>query len=468
MEMVNRRKKINIKTNREPMKSSYVSILIFIVFIISGNTFSQETLSKEEAITQMLNNNFGIKLANNQIEVADNNQSILNSGYLPTVAAEAGANYEDADDTRSFPGGLLDNGQPRPDVVIEGAETQRYNASLNVNYLLFDGLGRYYNYKQLKEQYNLSELQTRETIENTILQLFTVYYDVARLTENLDVLKQALDISKNRVTRAQYQFEYGQDTKLAVLQAEVDVVTDSINLLNARQQLSNSKRDLNVVLNREMETNFKVDTLVVFQNRLGLETFVGMADENNVTLLQAEKQIQISEYDIRITRSLLLPSIGLTGSYGWNRINSPASAFFPGSISLGKSLILGANLSWNLFDGGRNITSLKNSKIFKDSDEIRRDQFKLQVQRDIANARGNYDNLLTIFDIREKNVETNKNNLARSQERLNLGQITSIEFRQAQINLINAETSKSLAKYDAKLAELQLLQLTGQLLNVDF
>ena len=51
---------------------------------------------------------------------------------------------------------------------------------------------------------------------------------------------------------------------------------------------------------------------------------------------------------------------------------------------------------------------------------------------------------------------------------LQLGQITSVEFRQAQLNLLNAQVTEKAAKYAAKLAELQLLQLTGQLLNVDF
>lgn len=164
----------------------------------------------------------------------------------------------------------------------------------------------------------------------------------------------------------------------------------------------------------------------------------------------------------------MLPTVGLTGSYGWNRTNSPSSAFFPGSISRGKSLTLGANLTWNLFDGGASITNLKNAKILKDSEEIERKQLKLQIKRDIANAEGNYENLLKIYLISEQNVETNKNNLQRSQERLKIGQISSIEFRQAQVNLINAQTNMNFAKYDAKLAELELLRLIGQLLNVQF
>ncbi|MEM6516045.1 MAG: TolC family protein [Bacteroidota bacterium] len=442
-------------------------LLFLIVLFVARDVSSQKLLAKQDAINQMLNNNFGIQLANNLVEIADNNQGILNSGYLPSVTGNAGAQYDETTSETEFttPG---EDGTIRPEVIIPDAETQSYNASINVDYLLFDGLGRYYNYKQLKEQYNLSELQTRETIENTILQLFSVYYNVARLSENISVLEQAVEISVKRVTRSKYQFDYGQNTKLEVLQAEVDVVTDSVNLLNARQQLENAKRDLNVVLNRELEEKFTVDTLIVFQNRILLETFIQEAAKNNVTLLQAESQIQISEYNIKAAKSLLLPTIGLTGSYGWNRNNNPSSAFFPATIQRNQSLRLGANLTWNLFDGGTSITNLKNAKILKNSDEIQRNQLKLQVNRDIANAMGNYKNALKIFKIREQNVLTNKNNLERSEERLKLGQITSIEFRQAQINLIDAETNKNLAKYDAKLAELEVLRLTGQLLNIEF
>ena len=72
-----------------------------------------------------------------------------------------------------------------------------------------------------------------------------------------------------------------------------------------------------------------------------------------------------------------------------------------------------------------------------------------------------------IYEAQKKNVATTENNFDRTEERYKLGRATSLEFRQAQINLLNAQTNKNLAKYDAKLAELQLLQLTGQLLNVE-
>lgn len=448
------------------MKKVYILIL---AFCLCNGLFGQEKyLTKNDAIVLALENNFGIKVAKKQVEIADNNQGILNSGYLPTLTGTAAASYNRDDSTIEFPGQFNDDGSVRGDINLDKAEAQRYNSVLNLNYTLFDGLGRLYNYKRLKEQYQLSELQARETIENTILQLFSVYFQVARLTENSDVLQQALEISKDRYTRSEYAFEYGQNTKLDILNAQVDVTNDSIAYLNIEQQLINAKRDLNVILSQDLNEKYKVDTVVVFTPILEIEGYLTKSIDNNVAVLQTAKNLKINEYDIKVNKSGYLPSIGLTGSYGWNLNQSAASAFFPGTNNTTYNLGLGANLTWNLFDGGSTTVRVRNAKIEYQNQELLTKQIALEVARDIENAHTIYKNLLNIFQIQEQNVITNENNFARSKEQFQLGRITSIEFRQAQINLLNAETNKNLAKYDAKLAELQLLQLTGQLLNINF
>ncbi|MGI9552106.1 MAG: TolC family protein [Aurantibacter sp.] len=441
----------------------FLPILFFIGFYAMAQ---DQLLSKEDAVSLALEHNFGIKVAKNQVAIAENNKSVLNSGYLPIVAANAGANYNRDDSVIEFPGQLNQDGSLREDITIYKAEAQRYNSGVTVNYTLFDGLGRFYNYKRLKEQYQLSELQARETIENTVLQLFSVYFEVARLTENDKVLRQALEISRDRIKRAEYAFEDGQNTKLDILNAQVDVTNDSINIINTGQQLANTKRDLNVVLNRSLNEKFEVDTVVRFIPRLRLDDFLAQARENNVAVLQTEKNLAINDYDIKVNRSGYLPAIGLNGSYGWNLNQSANSAFFPGTNNDTWNFGMGASLTWNLFDGGGTTVRVKNSKIAYENQELLKEQIELEVDRDILNSLDIYENRLKIYDIQEQNVITNQNNFERSKEQFQLGRITSIEFRQAQINLLNAQTNKNLAKYDAKLAELQLLQLTGQLLNV--
>ncbi|MFS4418189.1 TolC family protein [Maribacter sp. 2307ULW6-5] len=458
-------------------------VLLFPLTVLmcgTGLWAQDRLLSKSEAFALALENNFGIQVAKNDVLIAENNSSLLNSGFLPNLTGNAGANYQRDDSTFEFPGQfardpdtggpLLDddgNPVPRPNTSLYKAEAQRYNAALTANYTLFDGLGRWYNYKRLKEQYQLTSLQARETIENTMIQMFSVYFEIARLTENKKVQQQALEISKRRITRSEYAFEYGQNTKLDILNAQVDVTNDSINLLNTEQQLANAKRDLNVVLAQNLNERFAVDTLISFIPKLLLEDYVDQATLNNVAIMQTERNLAINAYDIKVSRSGYLPVLDLNGFYGWNLNQNAPSAFFPGvNVNNDRNFGLGARLTWNLFDGGGTAVRVKNAKIAKKNQELLKKQVTLEVNRDIENALAIYENRLKIFRIQEQNVLTNQNNFERSREQFQLGRITSIEFRQAQINLLNAQTNKNLAKYDAKLAELQLLQLTGQLLNV--
>ncbi|MEN8817560.1 MAG: TolC family protein [Nonlabens sp.] len=448
--------------------------LVYGVFMVLcfafAKAYSQEVLepklSRQQAIELMLDNNYGIKIAKNTEAIAENNSGILNSGYLPSLQGTAGVSKDENDSNTDFNGALDQSGNPREDIEINDAQTTQYNAAISLNYTLFDGLGRYYNYKRLKEQYQLSQLEARSTIENTTVQLMSVYLEIARLTENLSVFEENLAISKKREERARYQFEYGQVNKLEILNAQVDINTDSINILNAQQTLRNTKRDLNLLMNRELNAVFVVDTTVVLQNTLVIDSFLEKVKENNVRLLQAESTLQISDYDIKTTRALLLPRIGLTGSYGWNQTENPPSAFFPATTRTAANVAIGANLTWDIFDGGRSINSLRNAKIAYENEALFKSQLELEVSRDVANAKGNYDNALAIYRMQEKNVMTNESNFERTKEQFNLGQVSSIEFRQAQVNLLNAVTLKNLAKYDAKLAEYQLLQLAGQILNV--
>jgi len=441
-------------------KMSYKTLFLSLFLGTSFLSFSQvhPILGKEEAMSEVLEKNFGVVIAKNNVSIAENNKGILNSGFLPSVTANAGATISVEDQEVTLRDGSVN--------TVDGAETKRYNASLNLNYTLFDGLGRWYDYKRLKEEYNLSELQARETIETSLLQMFSVYYEVARLSENVNVLEETYVNTKDRLTRAQYAFEYGQANKLEVLNAEVDMVNDSINLMNGRQQLLNAKRDLTVVLNSDLTRNFEVDTTVNFIGELRIQEFVAIADTNNVRLLQAERNKMISDYTHKATKSVFLPSVGLTGSYGWNEGFFPSTSFATSNTTTGVSG--GVSLTWSLFDGGRGITSVKNTKIQMDTQELLQQQISKEVHRDIANALGNYENRLAIFRMLEHTVTTALDNYERSQERYKIGQITSVELRQAQINLLNARTFKNQAKYQAKLSELELLQLTGQLLNVDF
>ncbi|WP_298766864.1 TolC family protein [uncultured Polaribacter sp.] len=441
-------------------------MLICVVFLTTLQLFSQEILTKEQALAIALENNFGVKIANNNLEVAKNNTSILNNRYLPTISLNSGADYRNNNQSLTFTDRETGNDA---EIAGDGIVTKSYNATLGLNYTIFDGLGRKYNYQQLKETYNLTEVQARETIENIYLQLFTSYFQIARLSENTNNIKEALTISKKRLKRATYQYEYGQSTKLELLNAEVDVNNDSITLINAKQQLSNAKRGLNVILGVEKDVNFEVETTVDFNKMLVLEELEEKTMNNNSLLLQNEKNIAISEFNIKINKANFLPALNFNASYGFNRTeNENLINPFGARLITSDGLNAGVTLSWNIFDGGATKTRVANAKIALENQQILLEQQKVTIANNLKNTWENYKNQLFILKAQQTNVLTTKNNFDRTQERYKLGQVTSIEFRQAQINLVSAKTALNNAKFDAKLIELQLLQLSGDILNVKF
>jgi len=437
---------------------NYINKITFIFLLSISASFAQEKLSKQEAINLALENNYGIKIAKNNVKIAENNASIYNSGYLPKVSVTAGANYSNT--TTEF------TSQSGIETEINDAESKFYNTSLGLSYTLFDGLGRAYNYKKLKETYNLSELEAQAIIENSILQIFTVYYEVAQLTENNRNILESLNISKQRLKRETYSFDYGQSTKLQLLNAEVDVNNDSIRYINTQRFLSNAKRDLNLLLGRNVTTNFTIDTNISFDLVFDYQNLLEKAKNHNIEMLKVSKSIELSNFDIKINKSNLYPSLNFNSSYGLNKSDNDATFTFAEQLS--KGLNAGISLNWNLFDGGNTKTRIQNAKIIADNLQVQKDQITNELERNVANSLEIYNNALFILKAEEKNVETNKRNFSRTEEQFKLGQITSIEFRQAQVNLLNAQSNLNQAKYDAKNAELKLLQLTGELLNTEF
>ncbi|MDP2089616.1 MAG: TolC family protein [Flavobacteriaceae bacterium] len=438
------------------MKSFKLLLILFLFVFFKA--ISQEILTKDQAVNLALDHNYGIKIANNKATIAKNNARIFNSKYLPTLTANAGLNYSSTDVDNQLQNGSI--------VSTDNAAYNNYNASVALRYTLFDGFGRIYNYKKLKETHQISELDARLIIENTFLNVFSKYFEVARLTQNENSVKQSLAISKQRFKRVSYSFEYGQNTKLEVLNAEVDVNNDSISYLNIKRQLANAKRDLNLIVGNEITTSLKVETDVLFLENLAITKLLQESLTNNVTILKAESNIELGNYDLKINNAGWFPTLNLNSSYGLTNFNNDATFLYSEQNS--KNLSAGLSLSWNIFDSGTTKTKVQNAKISLENLAIQKEELVQELKRNVLNAWEVYRNNLFILKAEETNLATNTRNFERTEELFKLGQITSIQFRQAQVNLLNAETNLNRAKYEAKMAEIILLQLSGNLLNTPF
>lgn len=436
----------------------YKFIIGICIICTTGSVAAQEVLKLDEAVRIMLENDYDIKVASKNLEVAENNTSIYANNYLPQVTGKSGANVRSQNlDTRYHDETSRD---------VRGANSLGYSASLGFNYTLFDGMYRSYNFEKSKELHHLSKLQVRHIIEGALINLFSSYYTVANLTESFQSLQQSVDISKERLLRAQYGAEYGRNTQLDVLNAQVDVNSDSINLINNRQNLANAKRNLNVLLGRELTTQFAIDTAVSYDELNSLDALLSQAQEENVRLLTSRKNLELSDFNIKLLKTNRIPTLALSGSYAWNNTNYNDQNLIDVQTILGPQAEL--SLSWSIFDGGRTKIGLKNAKLAAESSLIQQEQAEKQVERDVINAYATYQNSIQVLSAEKANLQTNQRNFDRTEELYKLGQLTSIEFRQAQLNLLYSETRYKQSKYQAKLYELSLFRLTGNLLNMKF
>ena len=118
-----------------------------------------------------------------------------------------------------------------------------------------------------------------------------------------------------------------------------------------------------------------------------------------------------------------------------------------------------------MVDGGLRKLREQNTEINLQTLQLQEEQLLQELDRDLINTWENYQNALYVLEAERKNLSTSELNFQRTEEQFNLGQSTSVEFRQAQLNLLNAATNYNNAKYDAKVIEVSLLQLAGDLLQ---
>jgi len=429
-------------------------MLVAVPSGLMSQPVSDSTLKLSDAVALAMNKNQDILIARNSVRIAEVNKGVLNSGFLPSLNGSAGASYSKNNTELTLISG--DN------ISKDGAASKNYNAALGLNYRLFDGMNRHYNFKVLKESYTLAELQARAVIESSIIGLIRSYYQVARLTSKLENIKRTIKISNIRVSYMNDKYNYGQATELDLLNAEVDRNNDSVNFINTSRELELAQNDMKVAMGVDMTMNFSVDTTVNFGPAVSEESMWENAQNKNVNYMIARQSKGISTLQLKQSHTGYIPTIDLSGRYSFNRTESDVGNFL---FQQSNGYNVGASLNWNIFDGGRTRTRELNAKIGLETAQIKIDKTKTELQRQVADAYSNYKNMLFILKTEETNKNINQLNFSRSAEQYKLGQLTSIDFRQAQVNLQNSIDRYNEALYNAKVAELDLMRLAGLFLD---
>jgi outer membrane protein TolC len=426
-----------------------------MICFISDELCSQTLLTKEEAVQKTLENNLGIQLAQNTSEKAKNNTSKYNTGQLPVVGLNGGYNYRLDNTNANFQDGRKSE--------LSFAPSHAANASVEASYILFDGFMRKYNIEQLQERYALSALEVEATIENVIAQTLSQYYQIASIEENLNIIDEAINISKRRLEQARQRFEFGQGSRLAILNAQVDLNNDSLTYVNTEIQLFNAKRLLNNLMVDMESVDYTVDQSAEFITDWSKPQLKELVLNENLALSQINKNIEIGNISVDLTRARKLPTIGTNLSYGYSYSKNNSASFLSSQNSNG--LNAGITISWNIFDGGATKHALEQARLNNIQLALEKEQILENLEFDFENAWANYENRLYVYQTQLKNVDISRDNFERSEEQFKIGQINSVEYRQAQLNMLNAETVLNTAKFEVKISEVELLLLSGQILN---
>ncbi|MEP6627910.1 MAG: TolC family protein, partial [Ginsengibacter sp.] len=241
------------------MKRFYKFILLpfcSIVFL-SPILHAQDTLmTVQEAVKTAIENNYGIIVSKNEIEIGSINNNWANAGAIPFISASASKTVGVNNLEQKLSNGTVTR--------KNGNSTQNLNAGIAVNWRVFDGLKMFATKKRLAELERSGEYTFRKNLNETVFNVVSSYYNIVTLNEQKKATIEQISLYNDRYTLSQRKFEIGTGAKYEVLQAEVDLNEQHSNLLSLQNSISIAKSSLNNLLGKMPDTSFMVsDTILL-------------------------------------------------------------------------------------------------------------------------------------------------------------------------------------------------------------
>ncbi|RDC64508.1 TolC family protein [Adhaeribacter pallidiroseus] len=433
------------------MKYIFVYLVTLLAFLNSVPGKAQEILNLEDAVRIALEKNYDIKLVANDLAIDRNNVNRANAGMLPTLGANItnGNNIQTGRQTRQT--GLQE---------FNNVKSSNTSYGTDLNWTVFDGFRMFARYEQLKELAKLGDAELKQTILTTLGDVISTYFELVNQQQQLRAYDSAIVISRLRVQTAQNRFTIGKAARLEVLNARVDLNTDTTNLVQQQNLYRNTQIRLNEILGRDVNIVFQVPNTLYIDNKLTLGPLSELAVQQNPALKVALVNKRIAELDLKQVRANRYPTIGVTSGYTFNRSQS-ALGFATQANNRG--LNYGLSASVNVFNGFLQRRNEQNAETLIQSAQLQYEKADLNIKSQLAAAYQTYATNLTLVTLEENNQKIAKQNLDITLDKYRLGSIAPIEFRDAQLNYLNARVRFNNAQYLAKLAEISLKEIAGDL-----
>lgn len=409
-----------------------------------------------QLIATGLQNNYGLRIVRNAEERTDNEATRANAGYLPTVNLQAG--YDAALNSSEAHQRATGATQRERNAVTHGVQ-----AAVNAEWTVFDGFKIQTNYRRLQELRLQGQVQTRIALEDYVAGLTSEYYNFIQQRIRMRNLRQAVNLSKERLRIVSERYALGSASRLDLQQARVDFNADSARSLKQLELFATSRIKLyQLMAVNDITSRLLVpDTAIVVDDALVYDSLLSSTLRANAQILHAARQRNLAQLDYQRVVSRDYPYVKLAASYAvahdmYSAGNNTSRTQWGGDI--------GVKVGFNLFDGKRSMER-RNARLSIDDAELAEQELEQNLRADLADLWQAYRNNMRLLLLERENLITAKENHYIASERYLLGDLSGIEMREAQQSLLDAEERILVAEYNTKLCEISLRQISGNVMH---
>lgn len=428
-----------------------ICLIFWVITFAGARAQDAPLLTLKDAVEIALKNNYNIRLSQNNATIASNNVTLGNAGFLPLVTGDAALNNSNQKIKQTRSDGSVNN---------LTANNSNNNYGVNLNWTIFDGFNMFANYDMLKEQDKLGAIRLQDTIQSTVANVINTYYNLISQTEQIKALRGAIEISRTQLRYSNDKFTVGRVSRLDVYNAQVNLNTDTSNLITQFQQYRQTKIQMNQLLVRNLQIDFTVGDTIMVNNTLILGDIITKAQTQNPDILSAQINKRLAEINLRQVKSTRYPVIGVTSGYTFSNSKTPAGFTLSQNAH---GFAYGLTASVNIFDGLNQWRRERNAKLQIANADLSQKQIMLDVEAQISNFYVAYLSGLDLIRIGQSSVELARKNLEISLEKYKIGNITQLEIREAQRNYLDAQSKFFSAQYQSKMAEVTLQQITNSI-----
>lgn len=433
----------------------YNKYILLFLFFIPLRIFSQDSiLTLQQAIEISLKNNYDIRIFTNIKKQQENNNSVGNSGMLPTI--DANTSY-----TRSS-NSLKQKYSNNLEVNRNASLSTNAVADLAATWTIFDGMKMFNTKEKLSELYMLSQDEMKIQIENTLQELITTYYSIVKQQQLLKSMREEILFSEERVTISDRKMNNGSGSRLEWLQTKTDFNRQRSIKIALESDIDEERMKLNLLMGRKIETPFAVEDTVIITYKPMIEDLKKSVLDQNNQLNYFKRNQRISKLELKEKQSLRFPLINLNAHYIYSKTTNEAGFTLLNQIN---GFNYGATATIPLFHGLNINRQIKNSKIDVLNSDISFENMQSQVNSDLLNAWRTFKKNLELLQIEEQNIGYAREVLSVSQERYRIGMSSVIEQQDVQRTFEEAMKRLTEARFNTKISETILRKLNGELVK---